>query len=97
MVVVVAVSMIRSTGSNFFFFNGAGVSWKVKLSQTVCLSTQEAEYIALWEATEEVLNIRMLLKNLGPQQTTPLQDYINLNYINRVLDYNTDYNTITTL
>ena len=31
------------------------------------------------------------------QQTTPLQDYINLNYINRVLDYNTDYNTITTL
>ena len=31
------------------------------------------------------------------QQTTPLQDYIKLNYINRVLDYNTDYNTITTL
>jgi hypothetical protein len=41
----------RSTGSYLFFFNGAGVSWKVKLSQTACLSTQEAEYIALSEAT----------------------------------------------
>ena len=55
----------RSTGSYLFFFNGAGVSWKVKLSQTACLSTQEAEYIALSEATKEALNIRMLLEQLG--------------------------------
>jgi hypothetical protein len=32
-----------------------------------------------------------------PQQTTPLQDYITFNYINPMLHYNTDYNTITTL
>jgi hypothetical protein len=63
----------RSTGSYLFFFNGAGVSWKVKLSQTACLSTQEAEYIALSEATKEALNIRMLLEQLGfgsPDPTT---------------------------
>jgi hypothetical protein len=63
----------RSTGSYLFFFNGAGVSWKVKLSQTACLSTQEAKYIALCEATKEALNICMLLEQLGfgsPDPTT---------------------------
>jgi hypothetical protein len=55
----------RSTGSYIFFLDGAGVSWKVKLSTTVCLSTQEAEYIALSEATKEALNLRMLLRDLG--------------------------------
>ena len=58
----------RSTGSYLFFFDGASVSWKVKLSLTACLSTQEAEYIALSEATKtskEALNVHMLLEHLG--------------------------------
>ena len=54
----------RSTGSYIFFY-GASVSWKVKLSPTVCLSTQEAEYYALSEGTKEALNLRMLLRALG--------------------------------
>ena len=29
----------RSTGAYIFFLDGAGVSWKVKLSPTACLST----------------------------------------------------------
>ncbi len=55
----------RSTGAYIFFLDGAGISWKVKLSPTACLSTQEAEYIALSEATKEALNLRMLLRDLG--------------------------------
>ena len=56
----------RSTGSYIFFLDGASVSWKVKLSPTICLSTQEAEYYAYYEAeyyalsegTKEALNLR---------------------------------------
>jgi hypothetical protein len=63
---------LGSTGSYLFFFNGASVSWKVKLSQTSCLSTQEAEYIALSEATKEALNLRMLLEHLGFGNPDPM-------------------------
>jgi hypothetical protein len=49
----------------------SGVSWKVKLSQTACLSTQEAEYIALSEATKEAFNIRMLLEQFGFRSPDP--------------------------
>ena len=40
--------------------DGASCSWKVKLSPTVCLSTQQAEYYALSEGTKETLNLRFL-------------------------------------
>ena len=43
----------------------AAISWKVKLSQTACFSSQEAEYCALSEATKEALNHRMLMQELG--------------------------------
>ena len=65
----------RSTGSYIFFLDGASVSWKVKLSPTVCLSTQEAEYYALSEGTKEALNLRMLLRALGFGYTTPTNLY----------------------
>ena len=37
------------------------MSWKVKLSPAVCLSTQEAEYYALSEGTKEALNLRIVV------------------------------------
>ena len=55
----------KSTGGHVVFLDGAGISWRVKLSSTVCLSTQEAEYCAQTEGVKESLNIRMLLKDLG--------------------------------
>ena len=61
----------RSTGSFLCFLDGAGVGWKVKLSSTVCLSTQEAEYSAQTEGTKEALNLRMLLRDLGFGQSEP--------------------------
>ena len=55
----------RSTGAYIFFLDGAACSWKVKLSSTALLSSQESEYVAGSEATKEALNLRMLLENLG--------------------------------
>ena len=51
--------------------DGASCSWKVKLSPTVCLSTHQAEYYALYEVTKEALNLRFLLRDLGFGQTLP--------------------------
>jgi hypothetical protein len=61
----------RSTGSFICFLDGAGVSWKVKLTPTVCLSTQEAEYSAQTDGTKEALDLRMLLRDLGFGQREP--------------------------
>ena len=63
----------KSTGAYIFFLDGAACSWKVKLSSTALLSSQESEYVAGSEATKEALNLRMLLEHLGfgdPQPTT---------------------------
>ena len=61
----------KSTGAYIMFLDGAGISWRVKLSSTVCLSTQEAEYTAQTEGVKEALNIRMLLQDLGFGQPSP--------------------------
>jgi len=55
----------KSTGAYVFFLDRASCSWKVKLSATAFLSTQEAEYVAPSEATKEALCLRMLLLHLG--------------------------------
>jgi hypothetical protein len=43
----------KSTGAYLFLLDGASCSWRVKLSPTVCLSTQQAEYYALSEGTKQ--------------------------------------------
>jgi len=42
----------KSTGVYIFLLLGAAISWKVKLSQMACLSSQEAEHCVLSEATK---------------------------------------------
>jgi hypothetical protein len=63
----------KSTGAYVFLLDGASCSWKVKLSPTVCLSTQQAEYYALTEGTKEALNLRFLLRDLGFGQSRPTE------------------------
>ena len=63
----------KSTGAYVFLLDGATCSWKVKLSPTVCLSTQQAEYYALTEGTKEALNLRFLLRDLGFGQSRPTE------------------------
>ena len=54
----------KSTGVYIFLVLGAAISWNVKLSQTACLSSQEAEFCALSEATKEARNLQMLMQQL---------------------------------
>ena len=53
------------------FLDGTGISRRVKLNYTVCLSTQEAEYSAQTEGVKDPLKVRMLLKELGFGQAAP--------------------------
>ena len=44
------------------------MSWKSKLQKCVALSTIEAEYIAIIEASKELLWMKKFLQELGLQQ-----------------------------
>jgi hypothetical protein len=55
----------KSTGAYLFMLDGASCSNKFKLSLTVCLSTQQADYYTLSEGTKEALTLRFLLRDLG--------------------------------
>ena len=67
----------KSTGAYIFFLDGAACSWKVKLSGTALLSSQESEYVAGSEATKEALNLRMLLEHLGFGDPRPTDIYVD--------------------
>ena len=45
--------------------NGGAIAWRSKLQNTVSLSTMEAETVAGVEAVKELINLRLLLKEIG--------------------------------
>ncbi|MEI4861294.1 Ty1/Copia family ribonuclease HI, partial [Klebsiella pneumoniae] len=45
--------------------NNGAIAWKSQRQATVALSTMEAEYMALTEATKELKWVRTLLAELG--------------------------------
>jgi len=55
----------RSTTGYVVMINNGAAAWKSQLQVTVALSTMEAEYMALTEATKELIWIRNLLAELG--------------------------------
>ena len=55
----------RSTTGYLVMINNGAVVWKSQLQHTVALSTMKAEYMALTEATKELIWIRTLLAELG--------------------------------
>jgi transposase InsO family protein len=54
----------RSTGGYVFIIGGAAVSLKTKKQTTISLSSTEAEYIALSEATKEAMWMKRLLREI---------------------------------
>lgn len=60
----------RKSNSGFVFkFNGGTVSWACRKQSCVSLSTAEAEFVALAEASQEALWLRRLLDDLGEDTT----------------------------
>jgi len=57
----------RSTTGFTFIFGGAAVSWGSKLQKMVALSTMEAEYMALCEASTEAVWLNKLLQSVTSQ------------------------------
>ena len=60
----------KSTGGFVFTLAGGIVSWKTKRQSVVALSSTEAEYIALSEATKEAVWMRRLLKEIESRSVT---------------------------
>jgi hypothetical protein len=58
----------RSTSGYIFTLGSAPVSWKKRKQPTVALSSCEAEYMALTEATKEALYLRTLCKTFSFDQ-----------------------------
>ena len=54
----------RSTSGYVFFVAGGPVSWQSKTQKSVALSTAEAEYMALSDASKEALHLRALLVSI---------------------------------
>ena len=54
----------KSTSGYVFMLNGAAISWSSRTQSVVALSTTEAEYYALCEATKEALHVQKMLAEL---------------------------------
>jgi hypothetical protein len=55
----------RSTSGYVFMLNGGCVSWRSKKQRSVALSSTEAEYMALSEATQEAVWLKAFVRELG--------------------------------
>ena len=58
----------KSTSGYMMTFAGGAVSWQSRLQKCVALSTTEAEYIAVVEASKELLWMKKFLQELGINQ-----------------------------
>jgi len=71
------VNTRRSTTGYIFYLSGGAISWSSKRQATVALSSTEAEYMALTQATKEAIWLRGLLAELNYTQeraTTLFED-----------------------
>lgn len=58
----------RSTTGYVFTMGSTAVSWVAQLQKIVALSTTEAEYVAVTEASKEMIWLQGLLEELGKEQ-----------------------------
>ncbi|XP_055622461.1 uncharacterized protein LOC129766025 [Toxorhynchites rutilus septentrionalis] len=65
---------IRKSTTGFVFqYAGAAVSWVSRRQSCVTLSSMESEYVALSEASQELIWLRNLLKDMCEQQSDPVK------------------------
>ncbi|XP_058456685.1 uncharacterized protein LOC131434052 [Malaya genurostris] len=58
----------RSTTGYVFLYAGGAVAWRSHLQRCVTLSSMESEYVALCEASQELVWLRRVLEDLGEKQ-----------------------------
>lgn len=61
----------RSTTGFWLILNEGPVAWTSRRQHCTTLSTTEAEYVAVCEATKETVWMRNLLQNIGLEQSAP--------------------------
>lgn len=61
----------RSTSGYIFYLGDAPISWTSKRQSIVALSSNEAEFIALTDATKEAIYLRNLLNEFNILQSSP--------------------------
>ncbi|KAE8237380.1 hypothetical protein A4X06_0g9247 [Tilletia controversa] len=69
------VSTRRSVTGYVFYLHGNPVTWRSKLQDTVSVSSTEAEYVALSEATREAIWAVQLLEELRVRKQGPVDMY----------------------
>ena len=57
----------KSTSGYVFMMSGAAISWNSKKQSCVALSTAEAEYVALSQASQESIWLQRLLMEMGQE------------------------------
>ena len=67
----------RSTAGYGLFCLGALLAWSSKLMTTIAASTMEAEYMAAFHCSQEIVFIRNLLKEIGIVLTGPTIMYMD--------------------
>ena len=55
--------------------NGVPISWKSRRQDSVALSTSEAEYVSVSEVDQEILYLRVILRDVGRSKTAPTNIY----------------------
>jgi len=55
----------KSIGGFVFLMDGGAISWASKKQSSIALSTTEAEYMAMTQATKEIMWLRILLDEIG--------------------------------
>lgn len=65
----------RSYTGYVFTYNGGAVSWESRKQRTVALSSTEAEYMALTEASKEAIHLRKLLTCINHEDSTDIVLY----------------------
>ncbi|KAE8242086.1 hypothetical protein A4X06_0g7253 [Tilletia controversa] len=69
------LSTRRSVTGYVFYLHGNPVTWRSKLQDTVSVSSTEAEYVALSEATREAIWAVQLLEELRVRERGPVDMY----------------------
>jgi len=62
----------RSVSGYVLYFMGCPISWMSRGQKSVTLSSTEAEYVALSEATTEIMFVRNLLDFIGIKVKYPI-------------------------